>query len=150
MNTLIASLDTQDPFSPFAIETGIRINHVLEKTFHFNVGEDNNVVEVKYTEPNEYLMRVNRLGPWQKVTGTLKKTDGVLELFSDIDGVITKARTARLDNKLYIFTKVINYVTCLMKIRALCEHKKKCFLAGPRVAAGYSYSEICNCAYEST
>lgn len=105
MNTLIASLDTQDPFSPFAIETGIRINHVLEKTFHFNVGEDNNVVEVKYTEPNEYLMRVNRLGPWQKVTGTLKKTDGVLELFSDIDGVITKARTARLDNKLYIFTK---------------------------------------------
>ncbi|XP_011352307.2 methylcrotonoyl-CoA carboxylase subunit alpha, mitochondrial isoform X1 [Ooceraea biroi] len=105
MNSLSASLDTKDPFSPFAMEIGVRLNHILTQSFHFNVGKDSNMVEVKYTEPNEYLMRVNRLGPWKKVTGTLKKMDGALELFAEIGGVIAKTRIAKLDNKLHIFTK---------------------------------------------
>lgn len=89
------------------METGLRLNHALKHTFHFNVGNENHIVEVKYPEPDLYLMRVNRLGPWRKVIGTLKKIDDVLELFTEIDGIITKARTVKLNNKLHIFTKVI-------------------------------------------
>lgn len=106
-NSLSASLETKDPFSPFVVETGLRLNHVLKHTFHFNVDNEDNIVEVKYPEPDMYLMRVNRLGSWRKVIGTLKKIDGALELFTEIDGIITKTRTVKLNNKLHIFTKVI-------------------------------------------
>ncbi|XP_011880584.1 PREDICTED: methylcrotonoyl-CoA carboxylase subunit alpha, mitochondrial [Vollenhovia emeryi] len=105
MESLNMSVETKDPFTPFAVETGLRLNHVLERTFLFDVGKESNVVEVRYPEPDVYLMRVDRLGPWMKATGTLKKTDGVLELFAEIDGIITKARTVKLNNKLHIFTK---------------------------------------------
>ncbi|KYM83784.1 Methylcrotonoyl-CoA carboxylase subunit alpha, mitochondrial [Atta colombica] len=105
IESLSTSLETKDPFTPFAVETGLRLNHVLKRTFLFDVEKENNIVEVKYVEPDVYLMRVNRLGPWRKVTGTLKKTDGALELFAEIDGIIIKARTVKLNNKLYIFTK---------------------------------------------
>ncbi|CAL1679728.1 unnamed protein product [Lasius platythorax] len=105
VDSLSASLETKDPFSPFAVETGFRLNHILKHTFHFNIGNENNIVEVKYPEPDMYLMRINRLGPWRKVIGTLKKIDGASELFTEIDGIITKARTVKLNNKLHIFTK---------------------------------------------
>lgn len=108
MESLSTSLETKDPFTPFAVETGLRLNHLLNRTFLFDVGKESNLVEVKYAEPDVYLMRVNRLGPWKKVTGTLKKTNDALELFAEIDGIITKARTVKLNNKLHIFTKVIN------------------------------------------
>lgn len=105
MESLRASLETKDPLTPFAVETGLRLNHVLNRTFRFDVGKESNTVEVRYTEPDVYLMRVNGLGPWRRVTGTLKRTDGALELFAEIDGVVAKARTVKLDNKLHIFTK---------------------------------------------
>ncbi|KAL6264081.1 hypothetical protein P5V15_004160 [Pogonomyrmex californicus] len=105
MESLSASLDTKDPFSPFTMESGLRINHILNCTFHFNVEKENNIVEVKYVEPDVYLMRVNRLGSWKKVIGTLKKIDGTLELFAEIDGIINKVRIVKLNNKLHIFTK---------------------------------------------
>jgi len=114
MNSLSTSLDSKDPFSPFVMETGIRLNHVLKQTFHFNVGEESNMIEVKYVEPNEYLMKVNKLGSWRKVTGTLKKINGVLELFAEIDGIITKTRIVKLNNKLHIFTKVIDYIALVI------------------------------------
>lgn len=108
MELLAASVETKDPFCPFALETGLRLNHALKQTFRFDVGKENNMVEVKYVEPDVYLMRVNQLGPWRRVTGILKKTDGALELFAEIDDVIAKARTVKLDDKLHIFTKVNN------------------------------------------
>lgn len=118
MNSLSASVETEDPFSPFAIETGLRLNHALNRTFHFDIGKENNIVEVKYTEPNVYMMRVNKLGPWRKVSGTLKKKDNSLELSTEIDGVITKAWTVKLDNKLHIFTKVNNYNSTMNETRS--------------------------------
>ncbi|XP_067217264.1 methylcrotonoyl-CoA carboxylase subunit alpha, mitochondrial isoform X1 [Linepithema humile] len=105
IDSLSTSLETKNPFSPFAVEIGFRLNHVLKHTFQFNIENENNIVEVKYTEPDVYLMRVNRLGPWRKVIGTLKRTDGVSELVTDIDGIISKARTVKLNDKLHIFTK---------------------------------------------
>jgi len=106
IDSLSISLETKDPFSPFAMEIGFRLNHVLKRTFQFDIENENNIVEVKYTEPDVYLMRVNRLGPWRKVIGTLKRTDDASELVTDIDGIISKARTVKLNNKLHIFTKV--------------------------------------------
>lgn len=88
------------------MEIGFRLNHVLKHTFQFNIENENNIVEVKYTESDVYLIRVNKLGPWRKVVGTLKKTDDVSELITDIDGIISKARTVKFNNKLHIFTKV--------------------------------------------
>lgn len=106
MVSLATSVETKDPFSPFVVETGLRLNHVLKNTFYFDVGKEKNVVEVKYAEPDVYLMRVNKLGSWKRVTGTSKKIDGALELSTEIDGVITKARIVKLNDKLHIFTKV--------------------------------------------
>ncbi|XP_025162213.1 methylcrotonoyl-CoA carboxylase subunit alpha, mitochondrial isoform X2 [Harpegnathos saltator] len=105
MNSLSTSVETKDPFSPFAVETGLRLNHALKHTFCFDIGEKNNIVEVKYIEPDIYLMRVNKLGTWRRVSGTLKKKDNILELSAEIDGIITTARTVKFDNKLHIFTK---------------------------------------------
>ncbi|KAL0133430.1 hypothetical protein PUN28_000871 [Cardiocondyla obscurior] len=105
VESLSISLETNNPFTPFAVETGLRLNHVLNRTFLFDVGKESNTIDVKYIEPDVYCMRVNKLGSWKKVTGTLKKTDGSLELIAEIDGIITKARTVKLNNKLHIFTK---------------------------------------------
>ncbi|XP_032674676.1 methylcrotonoyl-CoA carboxylase subunit alpha, mitochondrial isoform X2 [Odontomachus brunneus] len=105
MNSLNTSIETKDPFSPFAVETGLRLNHVLKHTFHFNIENESHMVEVKYIEPDVYIMRVNKLGSWRKVNGTLRKKDDTLELSAEIDGIIIKAETVKLDNKLHIFTK---------------------------------------------
>ncbi|XP_014472322.1 PREDICTED: methylcrotonoyl-CoA carboxylase subunit alpha, mitochondrial [Dinoponera quadriceps] len=106
MDSLNVSVETKDPFSPFSVETGLRLNHSLKHTFHFDIGKENNTIEVKYVEPDVYMMRVNKLGPWRKVSGTMKKReDDALELSAEIDGVIGKARMVKLNNKLHIFTE---------------------------------------------
>lgn len=117
MNSLSKSVETKDPFSPFAVEVGLRLNHILKHTFTFNVEKENNIVEVKYAEPDLYLMRVNQLGPWRKVTGNLKKMDDTLELITEIDGIIKKTRIVQINNKLHIFTKVSNKCCCTYILR---------------------------------
>ncbi|KAK2583143.1 hypothetical protein KPH14_009167 [Odynerus spinipes] len=104
MNALSASLKTNNPFSPFATETGLRFNHVLNRTLKFDVDDKNMEVNVKYIEPEIFSMRTNNIGPWRKVIGTLKKVHNVLVLSTEINGVITKAKVAKLQNKLHLFT----------------------------------------------
>lgn len=104
MNALSTSLKTNNPFSPFATETGLRINHILNRTLHFTTNNKNVEVSVKYVEPEIFSMRVNNIGPWRKVIGTLKKVNNTLVLSTEIDGVVTKANIAKLGNKLHLFT----------------------------------------------
>ncbi|CAD1470012.1 unnamed protein product, partial [Heterotrigona itama] len=78
--SLRSSFTTSDPFSPFATEIGLRLNHTLTRTFSFNVCDDDIKVEVRYVEPEVYSMRINQIGPWKRVTGTLKKKENSLEL----------------------------------------------------------------------
>ncbi|CAK9832078.1 Methylcrotonoyl-CoA carboxylase subunit alpha, mitochondrial [Anthophora retusa] len=104
-NSLRYSLATVDPFSPFATETGIRFNHPLMRTFSFDVCDDNIKVEVRYIEPEIYSMRINEIGPWRRVTGTLKKTENSLELCTEIDERIVRARIIKIVDKLHLFTK---------------------------------------------
>lgn len=107
MRSLRSSLTTTDPFSPFATETGLRLNHTLTRTFRFTVcfTTDDVEVEARYVEPEVYSMRVNRIGPWRRVTGTLIKGKMSLELSTEIDGMITKASIIKIRNKLHLFTK---------------------------------------------
>ncbi|OAD52244.1 Methylcrotonoyl-CoA carboxylase subunit alpha, mitochondrial, partial [Eufriesea mexicana] len=44
-HSLQSSFKTNDPFSPFATEIGLRLNYTLTRTFSFNVGEDDIKVE---------------------------------------------------------------------------------------------------------
>lgn len=104
MNALNISLQTNNPFSPFATETGLRINHILSRTLNFTTDNKNIEVSVKYVEPEMFSMRTNNIGPWRKVIGTLKKVNNMLILSTEIDGVITKAKIAKLGNKLHLFT----------------------------------------------
>ncbi|XP_031843768.1 methylcrotonoyl-CoA carboxylase 1 [Nomia melanderi] len=99
------SLTTNDPFSPFATETGSRLNHTLTRTYRFNVHDNDIDIEVKYVEPEVYSMRLNKIGPWTKVTGTLKRKKNSLELCTEIDGKITRTSVKKIQNKLYLFTK---------------------------------------------
>ncbi|XP_076173023.1 methylcrotonoyl-CoA carboxylase 1 isoform X2 [Ptiloglossa arizonensis] len=105
MNSLQCSFTTSDPFSPFATEIGVRINHTLKQTFCFNVCDNDIEIEVKYVEPEVYSMRVKGIGPWRRVTGTLKNRKNLLKLYVEIDECITKATITKIHNKLHIFTK---------------------------------------------
>ncbi|XP_046836271.1 methylcrotonoyl-CoA carboxylase subunit alpha, mitochondrial isoform X2 [Vespa crabro] len=72
MSALSISLKTNNPFSPFATETGMRFNHVLNRTFKFAVDNKSLEVSVKYVEPETFSMRINNIGPWRRVTGKVK------------------------------------------------------------------------------
>lgn len=106
MNALSTSLKTNNPFSPFATETGLRFNHVLNRTFDFVIDDKNMEVSVKYIEPEIFSMRTNNIGPWRRVMGSLKKINNALELNTEIDGVITRTRVTKLGDRLHLFTNV--------------------------------------------
>ncbi|XP_076282124.1 methylcrotonoyl-CoA carboxylase 1 [Lasioglossum baleicum] len=104
--SLQSSLATTDPYSPFATEIGSRLNHTLTKAFRFNVCNSDIDIEVKYIEPEVYSVRIDKIGPWRRVTGTLKKKDSsTLELCTEIDGQITRASVFIIHNKIHLFTK---------------------------------------------
>lgn len=104
-HSLRSSLTTVDPFSPFATEIGLRLNHTLTRTLYFNVCDDDIEVEIRYIEPEVYSMRINQIGPWRRVTGTLKKKENTLELCTEIDETITRTKIIKIHNKLHLFTK---------------------------------------------
>ncbi|XP_076632449.1 methylcrotonoyl-CoA carboxylase 1 [Colletes latitarsis] len=105
MHSLQSSLKTSDPFSPFATEIGFRLNHSLTRIFRFKVYGSDVEIEVRYTEPEVYHMRVGKIGPWRRVTGTLKKRKNSLELCVEIDVWITRTTVTKIHNKLHLFTK---------------------------------------------
>ncbi|KAG7199542.1 hypothetical protein KM043_014153 [Ampulex compressa] len=105
MDSLKTSLKTKDPLSPFVIETGLRFNYIHNEIFKFNVENEELEVEVKFIEPEIYLMRMNKIGPWRKVIGTLKSKSGTLELSAEVDGVHNKSTIAKIKNTLHLFTK---------------------------------------------
>ena len=109
------ALNSEDPLSPFATETGFRINHILAKKFKFLVGNEEFVIDVQYTEPDVYLIRVNDLGPWRKVTGSLKKMNKTLELNTEIDGVAEIVKIANLGSEIVLFGKVRHLLPHPMK-----------------------------------
>ncbi|XP_015587361.1 methylcrotonoyl-CoA carboxylase subunit alpha, mitochondrial isoform X1 [Cephus cinctus] len=102
--SLKAAITTQIPFNPFTTEVGLRLNHILNRRFKFNVLDNDVVVDVKYTEPEVYSIRVDNLGPWRKVTGILINSDKGFEINSEIDGIKSKVRIVKLKDELYIFT----------------------------------------------
>lgn len=99
------SIETDDPFSPFATETGVRVNHVLMRNFQFLVGEEKFVIDVQYVEPEVFMMRINNLGPWRRITGTMTIDGKTMKLNTEIDGVIQKVNIAKLDDQLVVFSK---------------------------------------------
>ncbi|XP_051168399.1 methylcrotonoyl-CoA carboxylase subunit alpha, mitochondrial [Leptopilina boulardi] len=97
------SIETNDPFSPFAIESGIRLNHILMRKFEFLVGEEKFVVDVKYVEPEIFMMRINDSGAWRKVTGTMTMDGKTMKLNIEIDGVIQRVNIAKVDDQIVLF-----------------------------------------------
>lgn len=122
MNSLQCSFTTSDPFSPFATEIGVRINHTLKQTFCFNVCDNDIEIEVKYVEPEVYSMRVKGIGPWRRVTGTLKNRKNLLKLYVEIDECITKATITKIHNKLHIFTKVSQFYSQIPSFEILLKN----------------------------
>lgn len=106
MEKLERSLKREQVLSPFVIETGLRVNHVLNRKFHFNVLNQESQVDVQYIEPDIYLMRINKSGPWRKINGIMKKRNNVLEISTEIDGSHSKANIVKINNILHIFTVV--------------------------------------------
>ncbi|XP_015126568.1 methylcrotonoyl-CoA carboxylase subunit alpha, mitochondrial [Diachasma alloeum] len=104
LSALKAALDTKDPFSPFKTELGMRLNHSLKKRFKLNFMGDDFVVDVKYEQPDVYLMRINDIGPWRRVEGHLTQGDDDLVLRSVVEGVKTKSCICRFNDELHVFT----------------------------------------------
>ncbi|XP_011497156.1 PREDICTED: methylcrotonoyl-CoA carboxylase subunit alpha, mitochondrial isoform X1 [Ceratosolen solmsi marchali] len=98
------SICTNDPFNPFAVETGLRLNHSLDRLFDFKVNNENYVISVQYIEPEVYRMRINYSGQWKTVTGSLKQENDKLLLKSNIDGIVRKCYIVKMGNELHLFT----------------------------------------------
>lgn len=103
------AMATRDSSNPFALETGVRINHLLNRHLKFQCGEENHSVDIKYIEPDVYSMRINDLGPWKKVRGNMTKQGNSLELKSDVDGIVQKSRIVKHGNEIYLFTNVSSF-----------------------------------------
>lgn len=106
IDALKTAMKMKDAFNPFALETGLRLNHFLNRRLHFQAGDEKLFVDVQYIEPEIYSMRVNDLGPWRAVTGTLKKINNSLELKSTVDGVVEKTKLVKISNELHVFSQV--------------------------------------------
>lgn len=106
MDSLKTAIKSNDVYNPFALETGLRVNHVLNRRIDFEIGEENFFVDVQYVEPELYSMRINDLGPWRTVTGSLRREGNTLELKADVDGVVQKSRIVKIGNELHLFTHV--------------------------------------------
>ncbi|OXU24234.1 hypothetical protein TSAR_001328 [Trichomalopsis sarcophagae] len=104
LDALKTAAKSSDVYNPFALETGLRVNHVLNRRIDFEVGEEKFFVDVQYVEPEVYSMRINDLGPWRTVTGSLKKEGNISELKADVDGVVQKSRIVKIGNELHLFT----------------------------------------------
>ncbi|XP_015515079.1 methylcrotonoyl-CoA carboxylase subunit alpha, mitochondrial [Neodiprion lecontei] len=91
-------------FTPFATNVGLRLNHALERKFQFLFKDKEFVVNARYLRPGVFNMRTNDTGPWRNVSGSLIRRNNVLELLSEIDGVITRARIVNNNGELYLFT----------------------------------------------
>lgn len=101
--TLKSAMQQEDSFSPFNTEVGHRVNHPLSRRFELIDQADKLTVDVVYVEPEVYSMRVNDIGLWKSVTGTLTKQGNTLVLRSEIDGKKQKSRIVRVGRELYIF-----------------------------------------------
>lgn len=91
-------------FSPFAANPGLRLNHSLQRRFNFVSKDENFTVDARYVAPGKFLMRVNDAGSWRSASGSAIKKNNVFELYSEIDGVKSRARIVNNKGELFLFT----------------------------------------------
>ncbi|XP_014227512.1 methylcrotonoyl-CoA carboxylase subunit alpha, mitochondrial [Trichogramma pretiosum] len=94
---------SNDRLNPFRTETAFRLNHTLNRRICLEMKGKKFIVDVKYTEPEGYSIRLNESGSWRSVTGDLKKMDNILELRSFIDGKFKKSRIVKMKNDVFLF-----------------------------------------------
>lgn len=105
LETLKRAVDNNS-LDSFAAETGFRVNHTLTRRIEFCVKDEQFVVDVEFVEPEEYLVRVNEIGPWYKVSGSLRKDGNDLQLTVEFDNVTNKVNIVKICNEFYVFDKV--------------------------------------------
>lgn len=101
---LEAGIHSKDPLSPFKTELGFRLNHSLIKRFQLIFNDIEYSIDVKHDQIEVYLMRINGLGPWIKVTGNLIPSGNGSELTSEVEDLKIKSRVFKSNNELHIFT----------------------------------------------
>ncbi|XP_074113415.1 methylcrotonoyl-CoA carboxylase 1 [Cotesia typhae] len=132
---LKTAVNCKNPWSPFNTELGFRVNHPLAKQFNFIFNDQKLMVDVKYTEPEVYSMRVNGIGPWRKVIGTLTQEDNVLELKSEVQDTKMKTRIVKINDQLYLFTNDRAWKLNLPQPEFLSKLNKKLDLSGAAVSS---------------
>jgi hypothetical protein len=97
---------TNNPFDPFVVETGLRLNHALNRQIHFKINDTDYFIRVQYIKSGIYSMKINDIGQWKTITGSLKQENNDLLLKSNIDGIVQKCSVVKISNELNLFTHV--------------------------------------------
>ncbi|KAK0086458.1 hypothetical protein PV325_003172 [Microctonus aethiopoides] len=134
LTNLKAALMTKDPFSPFNIANSLRLNHTLTKKFEFIFNNEKCLIYVQYIEPEVYLMRINDIGPWIRVSGTLTQHDNFLVLSAEIADKKTKSTIVKVNDALHIFTNDREWKLIIPKYDYLSKLYEKQTLTGAAVS----------------
>ncbi|GFG33095.1 hypothetical protein Cfor_12117 [Coptotermes formosanus] len=104
-----AAAASQDPFSPFVSEFGMRLSHLLVRDFIFRYGKQVVTVQLTYEKQGHFLVRINGVEKLLDVTGTLLMTDNRLHLACHIDKKVFKSHVFITPSDIHLFTKDGSY-----------------------------------------
>ncbi|XP_021914413.1 methylcrotonoyl-CoA carboxylase subunit alpha, mitochondrial isoform X2 [Zootermopsis nevadensis] len=101
-----AASASQDPFSPFFSEIGMRLNHLLVRDFSFRCGKE---AQVTYKKREGFLVRVSGAEEQLDVSGTLSMSNNRLELICHMDKKVVKSHVVITPTDVHLFTRDGSY-----------------------------------------
>lgn len=104
------SLQSEDPFSPFATLTGFRVNHLFVRPMKLQCNGKDYEIEVTYEHSESYLVRIGKTPHRILVNGRLTRHSNGLELKCEMfDSVFSSTVVILDDLHVHLFTKSGSY-----------------------------------------
>lgn len=107
MELLDEAVDMNDPFNPFVIETGFRVNHNSYRNLKLKYKDEEISAKVKFCGENEYLISIDGGKLWKSVKGELIKIDDKIKMKCNIDGRINMIEVFKNEEILALFGEVL-------------------------------------------
>ncbi|XP_010622844.1 methylcrotonoyl-CoA carboxylase subunit alpha, mitochondrial [Fukomys damarensis] len=97
-----SSLQTRDPFSPFSLSSGRRLNICYTRNLILRDGKSNVAVAVTYNHDGSYSMQIE--DETFQVLGALHSEGDCTYLRSSVNGVVRRAKLVTLENAVHLFS----------------------------------------------
>ncbi|XP_028856287.1 methylcrotonoyl-CoA carboxylase subunit alpha, mitochondrial [Denticeps clupeoides] len=102
MSTEDFRAQSADPFSPFALSNGRRLNVLYNRNLTLQMGQNKVDVAVTYNPDGTYTMETE--GKLLQVSGQMQIDGGATYLSCSINGVLTRPKMVILDNNVHLFS----------------------------------------------